>query len=119
MDIKVLRCLWNKKRKLQQKNGESESHRKQTRMTPTAKHSGASSLISPSKLATKAPCVCDKSLDANTGNLRHRLDHLACFHCPEESDCKVPSCALHQWVFGQSNDTHSQTRENVFSCKTC
>jgi len=79
----------------------------------------ATALISLPKSSSKAPRVNDNSLDPHKGALRSRLNHLANFHCPKEPTCKIPSCALHRWLLGRSNESHGQTRNKIVTCTLC
>jgi len=121
-DIRVVRRLQEKKRKQRVLANQCAATQPTTSPAPAKKSridAAQSALISPPKSSSKAPRVNDNSLDPHKGALRSRLNHLDNFHCPEEPTCKIPSCALHRWLFGRANDSHGQTRNKIVACSLC
>lgn len=61
----------------------------------------------PAKTPAKAPRINDRTLCPSSGTLRHRLHHYGCFHCPVVPTSKSPSCALHRYLMGRNEGSHS------------
>ena len=116
-DIRCLRRIRQKKRK------QLEEMTADTTPSPPKRVRPSNRITKSPKTGTikrtKAPRVSDHSLHPTSGLLRCRLDHVGHFHCPEESDCNVPSCSLHRWIYGREDGTGSQIRDKVFKCSVC
>jgi len=127
MDVKKIRRLRHKKRKLFDKEATTPSPIQKKRQHAASDHHDARSTTSkktsnlsqetPARL--KAPRVNDNTLHPDSGSLRGRLNHIACFHCPELSPNVQPCCSLHRWIFGRDVGSGGQVKEKVFLCSVC
>jgi len=127
MDVRKIRRLRHKKRKLFEKEKNTESANKRQKQSNVSEHHSTRSTttntnkkVSPETPARlKAPRVNDNTLHPDSGSLRGRLNHIACFHCPELSPNAHPSCSLHRWIYGRDNDSGGQVKDKVVLCSVC
>ena len=66
-------------------------------------------------LHVRAAAVSNNSLNAETGKLKCRMDHVGNMHLPIKSTATKPVCACHRWAGGRT----SRVAGAIVMCKVC